>query len=329
MSVSAKKWILKKHFDGEPKDENLELVEETLPELKDKEVLCKALYLSVDPYMRPYSSRLPEGIVMIGEQLAEVVATKNGEFPVGTLVLAKCGWRSHFISNGSDLEPISFDLGPTPKSYTLGAVGMPGATAWFGFYQICEPKAGEIVLVNGAAGAVGSLVGQLAKIRGCTVVAFVGSDDKLDWCKNELGFDHVFNYKKVDFSEAISKVAPQGVDVFFDNVGGDFYHKVIAKHMKKYGRVSICGSIENYNDKQPKAYPATNWSILQNELMIKGFICTTYKKDWPAALSEMNQYIIDGKLKVRETVYEGFDNMRSAFYGLFKGDNTGKAIVKA
>jgi len=269
-------------------------------------------------------------VVMIGEVIARVIKTRNGKYPLGTTVLAQAGWRSHFISkNGDDLEPISFDLGDTPLSYCLGTLGMPGATAYFGLYKICEPKEGETVIVNGAAGAVGSIVGQLAKIRGCKVIAFAGTDDKVNWCKNELGFDHVFNYKKVNFSEAIKSVAPDGADVFFDNVGGENYHTIINKHMKKNGRIAVCGSIENYNDVEQKKYPPTNFSILRNQLMIKGFIVLNYKKDWPSAFVEMQQYIKEGKLKSHETVYQGIEKMRDAFFGLFEGENTGKAIVKA
>jgi len=325
--MKAQKWILAKQFEGKCTDENIQLVEEELPELKENEVLLKSLYLSVDPYMRAFAATV--GAPMMGEVVAQVIKTKNGKYPLGTTVLAMVGWRSHFISNGDDLEPISFDLGSTSKSYLLGVLGMPGATAYFGLYRLCEPKAGDIVLVNGAAGAVGSIVGQLAKIRGCTVIAFAGSDDKVAWCKNELGFDHVFNYKKIHFSEAISQVAPDGVDVFFDNVGGEFFHTVLNKHMKKNGRVCICGSIENYNDKDQKTYPPVNFSILSKQLTVKGVMGWGFKSEWPPAFTEMNQYIKEGKLKVKETLYEGFDKMRSAFYGLFVGENIGKAIIKA
>lgn len=328
--MKAKQWMLVKPFHGEPKEDDLELQEIDLPdELEENEVLLEAQYLSVDPYMRPYSARFKTPFVMIGEQLAKVIKTRNGEFPLGTLVLANVGWRSHFISKGDNLNPISFDLGATSPSHCLGAVGMPGATAYFGLYKLCEPKAGEIVIVNGAAGAVGSIVGQLAKIRGCTVIGFAGSDDKCKWLKEELGFDHVFNYKTQNFSEAIAKVAPDGADVFFDNVGGEWYHTIINKHLRKYARVALCGSIENYNDKEPKLYPATNIKILFSEIKVTGFIVSTFKKDWPPALSEINGHIQSGKIKVQETMYEGFDKMRDAFYGLFKGDNTGKAVIKA
>jgi len=297
--------------------------------VQENEVLCEAVFLTVDPYMRPYTNMIPCPQVMMGESLSKVIESKNGKFPVGTLVLANRGWRSHYISNGEDLNPISFDLGTTSSSHCLGTLGMPGATAYFGLYRLCEPKAGETVIVNGAAGAVGSVVGQLAKIRGCKVIAFVGSDDKLDWCKNDLKFDHVFNYKKVNFSEAITSVCPEGANVFFDNVGGEYFPTIINKHLKQYGRVCCCGSIENYNDTEPKKFPQINFTIVGKELKITGIMVNTYLKDWPAAFTEMNGYVNDGRLQLKETVTEGFANMRSAFYGLFKGENTGKAIVKA
>ena len=324
--MKAQKWVLQKHFEGEPKDEDLQLVEEELPELKENEVLLEALYLSVDPYMRIYTNRMPTPLVMIGEQVSKVIQTRNGQFPLGTIVTSQAGWRSRYISDGSNLEPVKFDLGSTSPSYLIGLLGMPGATAYFGL-RLMDPKEGEILVVNGAAGAVGSTVGQLAKIKGVKVIAFVGSDDKLQWCKNELGFDHVFNYKKCNFSEEIAKVAPAGVDLFFDNVGGEWYHTIVNKHMRKYGRATLCGSIENYNDKTPKLYPATNFSILSLELRIQGIIVSTFGKEWPAAFTEMKQYIADGKLKTSETMYE-YEKMREAFYGLFKGENTGKAVVK-
>ncbi|CAF0705338.1 unnamed protein product [Brachionus calyciflorus] len=323
--MKGKKYILSKAFSGQANDDNFQLVEFDLPdELKEGEVLCQAVYLSVDPYMRLFPNT--EGSPVIGEQLAEVIKTRNGEFPLATLVLTKAGWQSHFISNGEGLNPIRFDLGATPISYTLGALGMPGATAYFGLKK-CDPKPNEIICVSAAAGAVGSLVGQLAKIQGLTVIGFVGSEDKLNWCK-ELGFDHVFNYKSSNFGEALSQVAPNGVDIYFDNVGGDYYHTIINKHMRKGGRVLVCGSIQTYQDKDTRKYDATNVSVLMNELSIYGFMCYSYYEQWPIAFTEMNKLIQEGRLKVKEQVYTGFENMKEAFLGLFKGDNVGKAVVK-
>jgi len=186
--MKGKKWVLIRHFSGLPKESDLELVDEEInDDIEEKEILLEALYWSVDPYMRPYSERYEaRPMDMFGEQLARVIKSRNDEFPVGTLVLAQTGWRSHFISKGDNLKPIPFDLGDTLESYCLGALGMPGATAYMGLYKLCEPKAGEIVIVNGGAGAVGSTVGQLAKIRGCTVIALLVLMIKLIGAKMNL-----------------------------------------------------------------------------------------------------------------------------------------------
>jgi prostaglandin reductase 1 len=265
---------------------------------------------------------------MIGEQLSEVIKTRNGQFPLGTLVLSKAGWTNHYISTGEDLSPISFDIGSTPISHTLGALGMPGATAFCGLKQ-CSPKSGEIFLITAAAGAVGSIVGQLAKLKGLKVIGLVGSDEKLDWCKNELGFDHVFNYKKCNWSDELAKVAPDGVDIYWDHVGDEYYTTVINKHMRKDGRVLVVGSIENYNDVDKRSVPATNISILMKGITVKGFLVYFFgQNEWANAFTQMNKLIQEGKLKTKETTYVGFEKMFEAFVGLFKGDNTGKAIIK-
>lgn len=325
--MKAKRWVLAKQFNGVPTSENVVLEEFELPdELKENEVLLQAVYLSVDPYMRVFPQK--EGAVMMGEQLSEVIKTRNGQYPLGTLVLCKAGWVSHYISNGEGLSPISFDIGSTPISHTLGALGMPGATAYIGLNE-CHPKPREILLVTAAAGAVGSVVGQLAKLKGLTVIGLVGSEDKLAWCKNELGFDHVFNYKTSNWSEEVSKVAPDGVDIYYDNVGGDYYHTVINKHLRMHGRLLVVGSIQTYNDTETRKFPQTNLSILMKELTVKGFMVYSYASEWPAAFTEMNQYMQQGKLKTKETTYVGFEKMFEAFSGLFVGENTGKAIVKA
>lgn len=183
--------------------------------------------------------------------ICRVIKTRNGEFPLGTLVLSKAGWQSRYISKGEGTEPISFDIGSSPKSYTLSTLGMPGATAFIGFKR-CEPKAGETLLVSGAAGAVGHVVGQLGKIYGLKVIGLAGSEDKCDWLKNELGFDHVFNYKKVNLSEAIHSVAPDGVDIYYDNVGGEMFFNMWDKHMKSFGRILTVGTISFASGAEPK-----------------------------------------------------------------------------
>jgi NADPH-dependent curcumin reductase CurA len=196
--------------------------------------------------MRVEAGKLGE--TMVGEQLCEVISTRNGQFPLGSLLLSKAGWTSHFISStGNDLEWIQFDLGSTPKSYLLGTLGMPGATAYIGLMKT-EPKKGETVLVSSCASAVGNVVAQIAQLKGCKVIGMTGSDEKVNWCLNDLSLQHVFNYKKENFSDAIQRLAPDGIDIYFDNVGGDFYHTIINKHMKKHGRVLVCGSTSTYSN---------------------------------------------------------------------------------
>lgn len=328
--MKYQKWIVNEHFKGLPSEGNLKLIEDELStdQLGDGECLCKAVYLSVDPYMKHYSAGLPIGSIMAGEQVCQVIKSKNIDFKEGKHYLSKVGWVSHFISNGDNLEDIPIDLENLPLSYALGVLGMPGAAAYFGFNHLCHPKAGQTVLVNAAAGAVGSTVGQLAKIRGCNVIGFVGSSEKLTWCADSLKFDHVFNYKNVDMSQELERCCPDGVDIFFDNCGGDFFHTVVNKHMKTHGKITLCGSMSTYNEEKPRLYPAINETCIHCELNIFGFISFTYKKHWPEAFNEMKGYILDGKMTVEETVYEGFENMQRAFYGLFSGENIGKAIVK-
>ncbi|XP_077355617.1 prostaglandin reductase 1-like isoform X2 [Festucalex cinctus] len=247
--VRAKTWILTKHFDGFPKQSDFQLKEEELPEPKDGQVLLEALFLSVDPYMRPFSRvRMKEGDVMIGTQVAKVVQSKNTAFPVGAHVVGRGGWRTHTVSDGSDLVPVMTEWPrDVSLSLALGTVGMPGLTALYGIEEVLELKSGETLLVNAAAGAVGSVVGQIAKLKGCRVVGSAGSDAKVAFLK-ELGFDEAFNYKTVaSLEEALRKAAPDGYDCFFENVGGPFSSAAISQ-MKEFGRIAVCGSIATYND---------------------------------------------------------------------------------
>ncbi|XP_064606425.1 prostaglandin reductase 1-like [Liolophura sinensis] len=329
--VQAKKWILAHHFDGQPKDSDLQLVEETLPDLKDGDVLIEAVFLSVDPYMRPYSARsLKEGDTMIGSQVAQVKESRNANFPKDSYVVANVGWRSHTVtSDESLLRPVP-PFGKLPLSYALGILGMPGMTAYFGLLEICHPKEGEVVLVNGAGGAVGSLVGQIAKLKGCKVIAFAGTEEKCRWLREDLKLDVVYNYKKVaDQEKAIREAAPDGVDCFFDNVGGEAFTAGI-HNMKTFGRVSLCGAISTYNAKGEELRgPYANGIIISRQLKLEGFIVLRWLPKWGDAIKETIGWIQQGKVQTKETVTEGFENMRAAFYGLFTGDNIGKAVVKA
>ncbi|XP_033645603.1 prostaglandin reductase 1-like [Asterias rubens] len=325
-TTKGKKWVLKQHFQGMPKRSDMDLVEFDLPAVTDGTVLLEAVYLSVDPYMRPYTARFPVGITMIGEQIARVIESKNDKFPVGTNVCTRAGWVTHSVSDGEGLIKIPPYPAGVPLSLALGTIGMPGFTANYGLVDICNPKAGEVVVVSGAAGAVGSVVGQIAKILGCKVIGYAGSDAKVAWLK-ELGFDEAFNYKTVDLDATLKSAAPNGVDCYFDNVGGQFATTVL-NNMARFGRIACCGAISSYNDTAPVKFPAVHGTIVFKELKMQGFIISTYANRWPEWMKQHIGWVKEGKLKYSEHVTDGFENMFDAFMGLFTGANTGKAVVK-
>jgi len=335
--MKADKFTLLRHFDGAPQEADFALETEELPELKPGEFLCEAEFLSVDPYMRPYTRQMKPPFTMIGTQVARVLESKSDKFPVGSRVVGALGWRSRTVGS-EDMPTAQFGmrpctgLGELPLSYALGSCGMPGNTAYFGFLEICQPKEGETVVVTGAAGAVGSLVGQIAQIRGCRVVGFAGTDAKCDWLKS-LGFDAAINYKTCeDIDSALKAAVPKGIDCYFDNVGGLLSHR-IRQQMNEFGRVSICGSIASYNDRtgETAQVDVPENQILFKQLKVEGFIVTRWDKEgtWQKGIDQMAAWIREGKIKVQETVTEGFQNMPKAFIGMLKGENTGKAVVKA
>ncbi|XP_077598826.1 prostaglandin reductase 1-like [Stigmatopora nigra] len=327
--VRAKTWILTKHFDGFPKESDFQLKTEELPEPKDGQVLLEALFLSVDPYMRPFSRvRMKEGDVMIGTQVAKVVQSNNKAFPVGAHVVSRGGWRTHAISDGSDLVPVMPDWpGDVSLSLALGAVGMPGLTALYGIEEVLALKPGETLLVNAAAGAVGSVVGQIAKLKGCKVVGSAGSDAKVAFLK-ELGFDQVFNYKTVaSLDQALRNASPEGYDCFFENVGGAF-SSVALSQMKDFGRIAVCGSISTYNDVESQTGPYPQMIMIVKQLKMEGFMQSRWESKHPESLKRLMGWLKEGKVQSREHVTKGFENMPAAFMGIFGGQNTGKAIVE-
>ncbi|KAI4884986.1 hypothetical protein NFI96_020252 [Prochilodus magdalenae] len=357
--VQAKAWILKQHFEGFPKDSDFELKEEKLPEPKDGEVLVEAVFLSVDPYMRPFSRvRMQPGDVMIGTQVAKVIQSNNPAFPVGCLVVGRCGWRTHTVSDGTGLIMVPNDWPQdVPFSLALGGLGMPGFTALYGLEEVLAIKPGETLLVNAAAGAVGSVVGQIAKLKGCKVVGSAGSDAKVAYVK-ELGFDHVINYKTVpSLEEALKQASPEGYDCYFENVGGHFF-SVALPQMKQFGRIAVCGGISLYNDEEPQTGPYPHLPMIFKELRMEGFLVGRWEHKNEESLKRMLTWvqeashnsdpthglmgdkcstcssmlylscIITGKLKCSEHVTVGFENMPAAFMGMLQGENTGKAIVK-
>ncbi|XP_065104780.1 prostaglandin reductase 1-like [Paramisgurnus dabryanus] len=327
--VQAKTWVLKQHFEGFPKDTDFELKIVQLPELKDGEVLFEAVFLSVDPYMRPFSRfRMQAGDVMIGTQVAKVIQSNNPAFPVGCHVIGRSGWRTHSVSDGSDITRILADWPEDVSlSHALGAIGMPGLTALYGLEEVCAIKSGETLLVNAAAGAVGSVAGQIAKLKGCKVVGSAGSDDKVAYLK-ELGFDEAFNYKTVSsLEEALKNASPEGYDCFFENVGG-YFSSVAIPQMKNFGRIAVCGAVSLYNDSNPQTGPYQQLTMIVKQLKMEGFMMARWEHKNDESLRRMLTWMQEGKLKCTEHVTTGFENMPAAFMGMLRGENIGKAIVK-
>ncbi|XP_046402075.1 prostaglandin reductase 1-like [Ischnura elegans] len=332
--VKTRRFITVKRFEGEPKPSDLKLVEEELPPLKDGEFLCKAVWMSVDPYMRAYAPRVPLGMTMMGSQVAEIIESKNPKFKVGQNIVGYFGWQTYSISDGSEsakngLEKpfIIPDFKGLPLSLALGVLGMPGNTAYFGFLELCQPKSGETVVVTGAAGAVGSIVGQIAKIKGCKVIGFAGTDEKCKWLTEDLKFDAAFNYKKTTVAEALKKAAPNGVDCYFDNVGGETSSEII-RHMNDYGRISVCGSISTYNATDIPKATVVQMPMISKQLKMEGFLVHRWSHRWEEGILQILQWIKEGKIKYNETVTEGFEKMPTAFINMLRGENVGKAVVK-
>jgi leukotriene B4 12-hydroxydehydrogenase/15-oxo-prostaglandin 13-reductase len=328
-----RQYLLKSRPVGLPKESDFDLVEKPIGELKDGEVLVKAMYLSVDPYMRgrisgmkSYAAPVEIGGLMVGGGVAKVVESKNPGFAAGDVVDIYMGWQEYAVSDGRGLRKLDPKIAPV--STALGVLGMPGMTAYFGLLDVCDPKPGETVLVSGAAGAVGMLVGQIAKIKGCHTVGIAGSDDKIDYLTKECGFDAAFNYKTTsDYAAKYRELCPKGIDVYFDNVGGPITDGVFT-NLNVHARISICGQISQYNATKLEMGPRILGALIVYRAKIQGFLVSDYAPRFGQAGMEMAGWIREGKIKYREDIVEGFENMPKAFIGLFEGENTGKRIVK-
>jgi NADPH:quinone reductase len=319
--------------DGLPKESDFRLAETPVPLLENGQILLRTLFLSVDPYMRSrisgirtYADPVDIGQLMVGGTVGQVVQSRNPKFQVGDIFEGYWGWQEYAISNGERLRKLDPDLAPV--STALGVLGMPGMTAYFGFLDICKPRPGETVLVSGAAGAVGSLVGQIARIVGCRAVGIAGSDAKVRWLVDELGFDAAFNYKTADnYVTALKQLCPSGVDCYFDNVGGAITDAVFPVLNPK-GRISVCGQISQYNLPKPEPGVRILIYLLTKQARAEGFLVYQFADRYPEGIAQMAQWIREGKLKYREEVVEGFEKAPKAFIGLFSGENTGKMLVK-
>jgi NADPH-dependent curcumin reductase len=330
-------WLLDNRPTAEASASNFKLVTSETPALQDGQVLVRHHYMSLDPYMRgrmneskSYAAAQPLGEVMIGGTAGEVIESKNSKFAVGDKVVGMGGWQTHSVVDGNAIGALrKVDTANIPLSAYLGAVGMPGVTAWYGLMKICAPKIGETVVVTAASGAVGSAVGVLAKARGCRVVGIAGGKDKCDYVVNELGFDACIDYKQHSdgkaLSAALKEAAPNGIDCYFENVGGWILDTVLAR-MNAFGRIAVCGMIAGYDGKpMPMAAPAL---ILMSRLKIQGFIVAEHMEVWPEALKELGTMVATGKLKARESIAQGIEAAPEAFLGLLKGKNFGKQLVK-
>ena len=334
MSMTTSREIrLKSRPTGMPTADNFELATVSLPAPSEGQVLVKNLYMSVDPYMRgrmvdrkSYVPPFQLGEALTGGCVGEVVQSEHPGYQVGDFVMSFLSWREYYLSNGKGLQKVDPSL--APLSAYLGTAGMPGQTAYWGLLDIGKPVAGETVFVSAAAGAVGSVVCQIAKMKGCTVVGSAGSDAKVAWLKDELGVDAAFNYKKSDnLSKTLRQHAPNRVDIYFENVGGTHLEAALA-NMNNNGRIPVCGMISQYNATTPSAAPRNLTNIIGLRLLLKGFIVSDYAARMGEFYADMGKWLASGELKLQETVVEGVENAPSAFIGLFTGQNMGKMIVK-
>ena len=316
---------------GIPTAANFTLAQTELKTLPYQQVLIRNLFMSVDPYMRgrmndrkSYVPPFEIGKVLEGGAVGEVIESRAQELKVGDVVTSNFGWREYFIASPKELRPVSREH--QPLSVYLGALGMTGMTAWAGL-NLVEVKAGDVIYISGAAGAVGNVAGQLAKIRGCKVIGSTGSMAKVKFLREECGFDIAFDYKTGPVVEQLKVEAPDGIDVYFDNVGGEALEAALAM-LRVHGRIIACGGISGYNEEKPRPGPANLFNITIKRLTMRGMIVSDSLDRRGEFEKEVGGYLQSGKLKNKETVVEGLDQAEGAFIGLFTGNNTGKMVVK-
>jgi NADPH-dependent curcumin reductase CurA len=316
---------------GLPVPDNFTLVRVEMPRLREDQVLVRNLYMSVDPYMRGRMNDAPSYVapfaldqVLDGAAVGEVIESLAPGIAPGDIVTSRLGWRECFVAGAREVRVVDRDV--RPLSAYLGALGMTGLTAWAGL-GLVEVKAGERVFISAAAGAVGSVAGQLAKLRGCRVIGSAGSPEKVAMLVGELGFDAAFNYKDGDLPGQLGSAAPDGIDVYFDNVGGEQLEAALTA-MRPSGRIIACGAIAGYNDGTPQPGPRNLPLIIGKRLTMKGFIVGDWYDRMPEFLKEMKGYLAAGKLLMKETVVQGIERAPHAFVDLLRGGNTGKMIVK-
>jgi NADPH-dependent curcumin reductase CurA len=333
--AQAKRIVLASRPVGEPKPSDFRMEEVPVPAPAEGQVLLRTIWLSLDPYMRgrmsdgpSYAAPVPIGGVMEAGTVNEVIASNNPGFARGDIVLGRAGWQTHALSDGKGLTKIDPKLAPI--STAVGVLGMPGLTAYTGLLDIGKPQAGETVVVAAASGAVGSAVGQIAKIKGARAVGIAGGKDKCEHVKKDLGFDECLDHRETDLSGKLKFACPKGVDVYFENVGGAVFEAVFPL-LNTFARVPVCGLIAHYNDteaKPPKWAAAMMRQVLTKRLTIRGFIVSDFAARHGDFLRDMSGWVREGKVKYKEFVTEGLDSAPDAFMGLLKGANFGKQLVR-
>ena len=323
--------LLASRPQGWVSEANFRIEDAPIPEPAEGQVLVKNLWLSLDPYMRgrmnegkSYAARQELDEVMVGGTVGEVVESRNPKFAKGDKVVGMLGWQLFGLSDGKGLSKV--DASRAPLSAYLSVLGMPGVTAWVGLLDICQPKAGETVAVSAASGAVGSVVGQIAKIKGCRAVGIAGGREKCEYVVKQLGFDHCVDYKAGALNDDLKAAVPDGIDCYFENVGGEILDAAL-RRMNPFSRIAICGLVSQYNATDPYGVK-TFQSILTNRIKVQGFIVSDRMELWPKALADLAGWVAAGRIKYRETVTEGLENAPRAFIGLLKGENFGKQLVR-
>jgi len=327
--MTNRRWVLASRPTGPVSEANFRLEEAPVPRCADGEVLVRNLWLSLDPYMRgrmsdakSYAKGVELGEVMVGQTVGEVLESRHARLKVGDMVLTQLGWQLYGVTG----DAVKVDAAKAPLSYYLGLIGMPGVTAYFGLKELGQPKPGDTVVISAASGAVGSVVGQLAKLWGARAVGIAGGPEKCSYVKGELGFEACIDYKAGEIREHLKAACPKGVDVYFDNVGGEILDTVLAR-MNLFGRVVVCGTISDYNATDP--YRVRNWrAILVNRLRVQGMIVFDWKDRYGEALKALGGYFAEGKLNYRESVVHGLENAPRGFIDLLAGKNFGKQLVK-
>ncbi len=332
MTTTTREIHLAARPHGEPTPSDFRLVETELPDPVEGQLVVRNLALSVDPYMRGRMNDVPSYVppfkldeAMEGGAVGEVVASEVHSLPVGTLVTHNKGWREHALLHRKEVRAVPGD--GVPPSYFLGVLGMPALTAWAGLFNVADFKEGDAVFVSGAAGAVGGFVGQFARLRGASrVVGSAGSPAKIKYLTDELGYDAAFDYHDGPVRESLNAAAPAGIDVYFDNVGGDHLEAAL-ESLKLHGRVALCGAISVYNATSRPQLPGNLALAIGKRLTLRGFIVVDHYNEFDAFLREVEGWLRSGQLVVRETIVEGLENTPDAFLGVLRGDNVGKMIV--